>query len=276
MLEGNVAFTRFPSLKALLAMHPILLQIGPFTLYSFGLMIALGLIAATASLRYRALRRFGTWAFEQQSLLLVVVFGFLGARLLWLAYSPPTSWAEALQHLLHGGLVWYAGLFSGMGVLWYLCHKAKRQPLVQLDIMSLPLALGLAFGRLGCLLAGCCYGAPTHLPWGITYPHGHPTHGLVVHPVPVYESLGALLLALLITLLERSPFQTIGAKEGRSAAVFLMGYALLRFGLEMLRGDRLELATSGLSASQGFSVVAMLGGLALWWWKGKAPCTSTP
>jgi len=136
-----------------------------------------------------------------------------------------------------GGLVYYGGLI-GASIACIVYCLAKRLPLWKIaDVLAPSVALGQVFGRLGCLLNGCCYGASTGLPWGIAYPAAHATHpagmeAAVVHPTQVYESLASLgLYAGLAWLFRRRKF------DGQVFGGFLAGYAVIRSVVELFRGD---------------------------------------
>jgi phosphatidylglycerol:prolipoprotein diacylglycerol transferase len=136
-----------------------------------------------------------------------------------------------------GGLVYYGGLI-GASLACIAYAYAKRLPLWKTaDVMAPSVALGQMFGRLGCLLNGCCYGRATTCAWGIRYPSGHETHpegglALTVHPTQVYESLLALGLYLgLAWWFRRKRF------DGQVFAFYLVGYAIIRSTVEMFRGD---------------------------------------
>lgn len=250
-------------------MQPILWH-GPWglTLYGFGLMVAFGFLLGGALGIARATRLLGcTPSHALEALLWLAAAGLLGAKLAYLVFFPDWQghawWWVLLQR---GGLVWYGGLLGAM-LAWPLVAKAYRWPWLALgDAFTPAVLLGLALGRMGCLLAGCCYGAITGLPWAIHYPETHPTSGLGVHPTPFYEAGGALLLLSLLLWAERR-YQWSQGSQGRVTGWFLIGYSLLRFGVEAVRGDRLVwLEALNLSASQVLSLGVGVLGVALLVW----------
>lgn len=238
-------------------MHPILFQLGPITLYSFGLLVALGFLLG------------GLWALNRakaqginpddilELLFWLIVTGFVGARLLYVFYFPETYMVHPLNIITdRAGLVWYGGMLSAI-VAIVLFQRRKKISLPQLtDILSAPAALGLAIGRIGCLMSGCCFGKACALPWAIHFPHSHQTYPLGVHPTQLYESLSLLLLIGLILWLEKSM-----PRPGRSAATLLMGYGVIRFTVECFRGDVVYWVGHLLTASQVFSLLAFAVGL---------------
>lgn len=167
----------------------------------------------------------------------------------------------------HGGLVFYGGLIgafvTGIGYLLW-----KKLPVWKIaDVLAPSIALGSVFGRIGCLLNGCCYGRACHLPWAITFPPGHETHpvglpGTPVHPTEIYDALLNLLLyAGLAWLFRRKKF------DGQIIALYLVGYAICRFIVEFFRGDYPpDHIHAGLfTSAQLLSVPILAAGLALGW-----------
>ena len=134
--------------------------------------------------------------------------------------------------------MFYGGLI-GASLACALYARLKKVPLWKLaDILAPSIALGHVFGRLGCLLNGCCYGRECHLPWAITFPQtssvesGRAPPGVPLHPTQIYESLLNLVFyAGLAWLYRRKKF------EGQVFAAYLVGYAVLRSFVEMFRGD---------------------------------------
>jgi phosphatidylglycerol:prolipoprotein diacylglycerol transferase len=245
-------------------MKPVLFVLFGWPVPAFGVMLAL---AASVSLGWAA-RRAQQRGLEAElflnSMVGVLLAALLGARLGYFWFFPQRFWAHPLESLLSpGGLVWYTGMLGAMAALMFATKACRVGFWPLASILAVPASLGLALGRLGCLLAGCCYGGPCHLPWAITYPEGHPTHAwglaaVAVHPSPLYESLGALALMAALLWVERRQ-----GPQTNSAALFLVGYGALRCLLECFRGDRLVWAL-GLSASQwiGLGMIALgLGAL---------------
>ena len=148
----------------------------------------------------------------------------------------------------YGGLAFYGGLIVAMPVsIWYILRNRKTLTLWRVaDLAGFGIPLGLVFGRLGCWLAGCCFGRETGLSWGITYPRGSFAHlyqiesgqsilGVLhgvgpVHPIPIYEILaGVLLAAVAVAMLRRK------MRDGSALAAVVGGYALVRLLIEPLR-----------------------------------------
>ncbi len=166
----------------------------------------------------------------------LIVGGILGARTLYVI----TYWQESFANqpfseifmVQHGGLVYYGGLIgSALGCVIYA--RLKRVPLWKLaDVLAPSIALGYVFGRIGCLLNGCCYGQVCELPWAIHFPAGHETYPHGVHPTQIYDSLLNLVLYLALAWAYR-----LKKFDGQILALYLMCYAVTRSLVEMFRGD---------------------------------------
>ncbi len=237
-------------------MHPILLKLGPITLYSYGLMLAIGFLAALQL----AVRRARTLSLDpaliQSLALIVLLFGIVGARLSYvlLFWEDFRGNLWEILRLDHGGLVFYGGLLGGIlsGVIYLKRKNLLRWQVV--DLVIPPLVLAHAIGRLGCFLNGCCYGEPTSLPWAVAFPN----EGILRHPTQLYESAALALIFLLLKVVE-------GRRPTPGFITLLYGflYGAWRFLIEFLRGDNAQLAL-GLTAFQWASLpLAFLCGLAL-------------
>src|SRR5450432_525256 len=132
----------------------------------------------------------------------------------------------------HGGLVFYGGLIGAI-ITGAIYLRWKKLPLWKTaDVLAPSIALGYVFGRIGCLLNGCCYGSACDLPWAIHFPEGHETYPHGVHPTQIYDSLLNLVLYLALAwLYRRKKF------DGQIFALYLMCYAVTRSVVETFRGD---------------------------------------
>lgn len=240
------------------------------TIYWYGIFAAIAFMMAFGTGSRRAPRE-GLTPESIMNLAPWVVLGAIaGARLLyvisyWKEEFAGRPWWEAFQ-FQRAGLVFYGGLIgSSMATIIY-CGKHKLPLWKVADILSPSLALGHGFGRIGCLMTGCCYGRPTDLPWAIHFPKDHWTHGVGVHPTQIYES--ALNFALcfgLLMLYRRKKF------DGQIFAAYLVCYAVLRAFVESFRGDYAKHFVVGiLTPGQTVSVGIFTAGIILWWKLGGA------
>src|SRR3954471_9742684 len=239
-------------------MHPILFDLGPATIYTYGVLLAsaylLGLKLAMVRAKSRGL--------DQTRVLdlgiYIIISALVGAKLLLLV-TDFRSFADnprALLDLARSGGVFYGGLILAVVVaLWYI--RRIGLPLwTTCDVFAPGIALGHVVGRFGCLFAGCCFGKPTTKPWGITFTDpfaaanvGTPL-GVPLHPTQIYEAGAEFLILGVLLVSERKgrPF------AGRTFWLYMLLYAISRFIIEFYRGD--ERGTVGMfSTSQFISIL---------------------
>ncbi|MBQ9395257.1 MAG: prolipoprotein diacylglyceryl transferase [Proteobacteria bacterium] len=180
-----------------------------------------------------------------------------------------------------GGLTYYGGFILAVLTSWFLAHRWKWSMLKLTDMMAPIIALGLAFGRLGCFLAGCCFGKVTDVPWAIRFPQysdawkrhreqaydalvaQHEQIGewlsLPVHPTQLYELFGALALFAWLWLRRKK-----AAYRGQQLVILLIGYGILRFVIEFWRDD--DRGGWLLSTSQWISIPLIVIGIVIAIW----------
>src|SRR5215467_14204310 len=222
-------------------MYPRLFELRPITVYTYGLLLAAAYLLGLQLARVRARRR----GLDQNRILdlgiYIIISALIGAKLLLLV----TDWSSfkadprELLTLARSGGVFYGGLILAVIVaLWYIRHAGL--PLwTTCDVFAPGIALGHVVGRFGCLFAGCCYGKPTTMPWGITFTDpcsasnvGTPL-GVPLHPTQLYEAGAELVILVLLLATERKgrPF------AGRTFWLYMLLYAISRFIIEFYRGD---------------------------------------
>lgn len=260
-------------------MHPILLSFGGMRVFTYGALIALG--GVLSCLIWKAKREKMGFKSEEDFWLLVNVIlfgGFIGGRVLYLIEYVPFRSAElwgAIFSFNRGFSV--QGAFAGViGGVWLLAWRRGIDFLRLLDYVSLVAPFWHVFGRLGCLAAGCCFGRPTSLPWGLrfTHPAAMVDQGLLnvpLHPTQLYEALGegGIFLALAFWVLPR--LESGRLPPGVLSGLYFAGYGVLRFGIEFVRGDAVP-SVLGLTAGQGLSVVLLVSGLSLAAWARHRSC----
>lgn len=225
-------------------MHPIICQVGPFTIYSYGFMLAIAVFLCSFLASQRA-RFFGI----PQEVIFdltfwVVLFGLLGARIFYITLNLPFFMANPLEMIMiqKGGLSWIGGLIAGSAVGLTLVKRKNLSGKSILDFCSPYLALGQAIGRIGCFLNGCCYGK--EVSWGIYFP----VHQARLHPTQLTESLGLFVIFFIL--------KKQHSKSKISGSVFLLYLilaAILRFVVEFFRADQLWTA-GDLSLNQWISL----------------------
>jgi phosphatidylglycerol:prolipoprotein diacylglycerol transferase len=257
-------------------MFPRLLELGPITLYSYGLLLALAYLAGLRLALVRARARglngdrvmdLGIW---------IIVSALIGAKLLllyqdWRLFSTDP---RQLLSLAQSGGIFYGGLILAVVVaLWYI-RRHKLPMWTTTDVFAPGIALGHVIGRLGCFLAGCCYGKVTTVPWAVVFTDpfaaanaGTPLN-LHLHPTQLYESAaeGLILIGLLA-------FEKKGrAFPGRTFWSYMLAYAVSRFIIEFFRGDagRGLYFADAVSLSQVISIGLVPLSLVMLWWLSRA------
>lgn len=241
-------------------MWPELCRIGPFTLHTYGALMAMAFLLAVGLAQHatrdpRQLRALDDAAIMDWAVW-AMIGGILGGRLLYVASNLRVYLADPIEvfALWHGGLIWYGGLAGGIAATaWWLREHRKAFPPAADQLIPF-VALGHAVGRIGCFANGCCDGAPTVAWWGITFPGS--TQPVV--PVQLLESAG---LVLLYVILRAWQCPAVLQHPGRIFGGYLIGYGLIRWVVEGWRtNERLWL---GWTLSQLISVGLILGGLVL-------------
>jgi phosphatidylglycerol---prolipoprotein diacylglyceryl transferase len=239
-------------------MYPRLLELGPITVYTYGVLLAAAYLLGLKLAMVRAKAR-GLDANRVLDLgIYIIISALVGAKLLLLItdFRTFTSNPRELLTLARSGGVFYGGLILAVAVaLWYI--RRIGLPLwTTCDVFAPGIALGHVIGRFGCLFAGCCYGKETHVPWAITFHDpfaaanvGTPL-GVPLHPTQLYEAGAEFIILLLLLGTERKgrPF------PGRTFWLYMFLYGVSRFIIEFYRGD--ERGVVGMfSTSQFISIV---------------------
>src|SRR5919201_3454735 len=222
-------------------MYPRLLELGPVTIYTYGVLLAAAYLLGLKLAMVRAKSR----GLDQTRVLdlgiYIIISALVGAKLLLLVTDFQSFKANPreLLTLARSGGVFYGGLILAVVVaLWYI--RRIGLPLwTTCDVFAPGIAIGHVVGRLGCLFAGCCYGKATKIPWAITFTDpfaqanvGTPL-GVPLHPTQLYEAGAELLILIVLLASERRgrPF------AGRTFWFYILLYAISRFIIEFYRGD---------------------------------------
>lgn len=238
-------------------MYPELFHIGNVTIYSYGVMLAVGFIVATLFARRMLVTRYHNPDVVLDLVLAAVVGGIVGARLFYVVghWSYFMANPSEIIKIRMDGLVFYGGLIVGLGLALLVGYFRKLRFWQTLDMAGVCVPVALGIGRIGCLLNGCCYGKPTGLPWGITYPASSGIVG-ARHPTQIYELV--LDFALFGYLWwKRDSFD----REGTAFWVFVLGYTAIRFTVEFWRYH--EPANAALAFQLGSAVFFVVAALAL-------------
>jgi phosphatidylglycerol---prolipoprotein diacylglyceryl transferase len=252
-------------------MYPEIFRIGSFPINTYGVLLAVSFLCAIL-VSVRLAERDGLPREKIYDLSLwMLLAGLVGSKILML-FTEPEYRANPLQlvslDFLRSGGVWYGGLLGAVLVSYWLMRRYKLPWWKTADAFAPGIAIGNFFGRQGCFAAGCCWGKPTSLPWGVKFTEaGHEITGVPIdtylHPTQLYESFAMLLVFLfLLWLHKRKRF------SGQVILAYALIYSIIRFAIEFVRddprGDVLGLTTlTGLSTSQLISLVIGITALIL-------------
>ena len=245
-------------------MHPILFSIGNMNIYGYGTCIALGMIAATVFGCTRAKKHNIDPDLIFTAGFAGIVAGVIGAKVFyWLVELDEIIKDPKLLLSLDGGFVFYGGIIFGVLVPFIYIKVIKKQTFLDKLDMAIPaVSLAQAFGRIGCFMAGCCYGQHADHAWyTVVFPENaycSAPAGVDLIPTQLLSSCGDLLLFFLLWLISNKE-----KFRGEATAFYMLFYSVGRFLIEFLRGDA-ERGTVGIfSTSQFISLFIFAGGLAL-------------
>ncbi|HAX98096.1 MAG TPA: prolipoprotein diacylglyceryl transferase [Candidatus Atribacteria bacterium] len=217
-------------------MHPILCQVGPLTIYTYGLFVALGLLLGLSLALKEAKRE----SLDPQAFLdltfYTVLAGIIGARIFYVAQNL-SFYKENLLSIVRiweGGLVFQGGLIFAIPVAWIFLKKKKLSFWKTFDVLAPYMALGQAFGRIGCFFAGCCYGKPTNVPWAVTFtdPKTLALACIPLHPTQLYSAAGLFFIFFILLFLRKHT-----KFSGQLSCLYLIFHSSFRFCIEFFRGD---------------------------------------
>lgn len=238
-------------------MHPILFEIGPFTLYSYGLLLACGFLLS-AGLIIRDSRNFDVSTDRIfDCLLALLIAGLIGGRLLFVLINHEYYFRYPFKALMlrEGGMAIHGAIGAAIIAGIIVCRVRKLSFWNLSDLFAPYIALGQSIGRIGCFLNGCCYGKPVSSGPGVTFP------GDTVSRIPtqIYSSLGLLLIyILLIEMRKNRPF------NGYVFCKYLILYGLFRFFMDFYRDDN-PAVLGLLTLSQIISVAILVSGVVIYW-----------
>ena len=237
-------------------MYPVLFQCGGFSVYSYGLILAIGVGCSLYLLLQQARRK----GYNQDVILdlafVILLSGIIGARLLYIILNIDFYLENPIEIIMlhHGGLAIFGGfLLAIISTAIYLRRK-NASFLEMVDLFSPFVALAHSIGRIGCFFNGCCYGLISK--FGIYFP----SHNATLIPAQLISSFLLLLLFVYLRIL-----QSKNEIPGKVFASYLMLYSLIRFCLEFIRADSLRIYF-GLTIFQLFSIALFVLGLSFHFW----------
>jgi phosphatidylglycerol:prolipoprotein diacylglycerol transferase len=252
--------------------YPELFSIGPFTVYSFGVLMALGFYVGTMISVAEYKRR----GFDGEDLWGVLLWGFmsglLSSKILSVLNNLDLFMIDPLGTVFAGsGFVWYGGLIGGFGVSWLLVRWRRMDFSVIVDCCAIGIPIGHAIGRLGCHIAGDGdWGTVTDVPWGVAYTNAivgwDIPEGIKVHPTPIYEALAYASIGLLLFTMRKKELP-----QGTLFALYIVMSSLARVLVEFIRVN--PKVAIGLTEAQ-LVAIALVAGAGVWLarhWTAPAP-----
>mgnify|MGYP000925666770 CR=1 FL=1 len=239
-----------------------LFYIGRFGVHGYGLMIGIGFILALFLGEYRAKKK----GMKEEAIIdlaiIAAVGGFLGAKILYIIVSFKEFLQNPLAVIGSEGFVVYGGIISGVLCCMLYCKVKKLKFLDYFDIVMPEVALAQAFGRIGCFLAGCCYGRETTSRFGVVFPEGGlAPAGVKLIPTQLISSAGDFLIMIVLLLYYRKNKKD--GTPGNVGFLYMLLYGVGRFLVEFLRNDNRGGAWM-FSTSQWISMVIVAGGIVLY------------
>jgi phosphatidylglycerol:prolipoprotein diacylglycerol transferase len=240
--------------------------IGPLTLHTYGVLLAIAFISGLWVASRQAKRSGLDGARVTDMAVYVLIAGLVGAKLLlvvveWGFYARNP---RELLSILQSGGVFYGGLLGAIPVAWWYARKHGLPAWRTADALAPAVVLGQAIGRLGCFSAGCCYGKPADVPWAVTFRDTYAARTVgtpidtALHPTQIYESLATFaIFFLLLKLADRKRF------DGQVTLAYVGLYAVVRFTIEFFRGDAVRGTVFGWLSTSQFIAALMLVGVAL-------------
>jgi len=251
-------------------MYPKILDLGPVTIHTYGLLLAAAFIAGIW-ITSRNARKQGISPDTIWNMGLVIIFSALVGAKVILFFSNYEYYSRNFREIfslstLRTNGVYYGGLVLALAAAAAYIYRKRLPPLVMADIAAPGIALGQAIGWLGCFSAGCCYGKPTDMPWGVVFRNQYSFENVGVplniplHPTQIYDSIGAL--CLFGYLMWRLPAKRF---NGQVILEYLALYSLLRFVVEFFRGDDRGFVLYGLlSTSQFLAILTLFASAAVY------------
>ncbi len=242
-------------------MYPILLQLGPVTIFSLWIFVGIGFFAALLIINKLAKKSRLKLQFLADYSLAIFFGGLIAARLFFVVrnydyYFSQFNWNSFLQlfYIWDKGLSVWGGMAGIVICLLYFCHKTGENKLKWLDVVSVSFLGAITFGNIGAFLDGRNYGTETNLPWGIVIENS--IYAVPIHPTQIYAAIYSGLLTLVLMQLFS---HKIGKTEGNITLLAAISYGCLRFLEEFLRGDESKMIL-GLREAQIYALLSALAG----------------
>jgi len=239
-------------------MRSTLFEIFGIPIRSYGLMVVVGFALGL----WRAMRVGPKYRVAPERIydlaLVALLSGVVGARLAYVLLNHETETLRDLPAVWNGGLSFHGGVVFAVAAAAIYARLTRLSFWSCADLLAPSVAIGYAFARIGCFLNGCCYGAPTSLPWGVSF-HEHGAVTAPSHPTQIYASFASLLIFLILTRLEK-----LGRAPGFVFIGYLGLYSIYRFLIEFLRkGYSAQAWMGGITEAQAASLLILTACLGL-------------
>jgi phosphatidylglycerol:prolipoprotein diacylglycerol transferase len=251
----------YPRLFSIPAFDFLGRHIGPLSLHTYGVLLALAFVAGLWVASRQARRAGMDPGVVTDMAVYVLIAGLIGAKLMllfveWGYYSENP---REIFSILQSGGVFYGGLLAALPVAWWYTRRHRLDPWATADVLAPGVILGQTIGRLGCFSAGCCYGRATSVPWAVTFRNplaarivGTPLD-VPLHPTQLYEAAATLLVfGVLMWMSRRQRFR------GQIALAYIFLYSVARFVIEFYRGDAARGMVFGGALSTSQLIAAIL------------------
>jgi phosphatidylglycerol:prolipoprotein diacylglycerol transferase len=239
-------------------MYNEIVKIGPVTIHGYGLMIGIGVLLAllVAIKRAKLYNLDGNIVYELG--LVALINGFVGAKLLYYIVERPSFINDPIKILTGSGFVVYGGIIGGILAAMIYCKLKGVSFLQYFDLLMPSVALAQGFGRIGCFLAGCCYGSDTDCSIGIVFHNSSfAPNGVKLIPTQLFSSVGDFIIALVLIIYSKN-----GRRVGKVGSLYLILYSVGRFVIEFFRNDYRG-SIGALSTSQVISLIILIIGIAM-------------
>lgn len=217
-------------------MYPVLFQFGKLTIYTYGFFVAVGFLAGIFLAKYEAKRTGQDPETIMDLCFYILIAAVIGSRLFYVIINPAEFFETPLEifKIWKGGLVYYGGFIAAMITSIIYLKRRKIFLWKTADNFALALAAGHFFGRLGCFSAGCCYGSTCDLPWAVTFTHPETLApiGIPIHPTQLYSAAANLMIFGFLWF-----FRGKKKFDGQLFWLYVLLYGIIRFFIEMFRGD---------------------------------------
>ena len=238
-------------------------NVGPLVMPTYGILLVLGMLAGLWIVTRQARKAGLVPDTISDMAVYAIIAGLIGAKVLLLVVEWPfySRNPRELLSLFQSGGVFYGGLLGAIPVAFWYARRHRLDGWKTADVLAPGVVVGQAVGRLGCFMAGCCYGRPSGVPWAVTFTDLYANRNVgtpldtPLHPTQIYESLACfLILGVLLWMAPRKRF------HGQVVLAYVSLYAVARFVIEMFRGDAIRGFVFGgrLSTSQAIAIAMVV------------------